>query len=87
MQDEEIRTVIARLARPRASGGFVIGRAALLAEGTDFPAIREWIIDHGGTPDVPQLSQSSHAGLHGARQSSNIGERAPQYILPADVLG
>ncbi len=52
MQDEEIRTVIARLARPHASGGVVVGRAALLAEGLEFAAIREWIIDHGGTPEA-----------------------------------
>jgi hypothetical protein len=91
MQDEEIRSVIARLARPHASGGLVIGRAALLAEGMDFAAIREWIIEHGGTPEAPHRSQSGQGGLHGARQSSNAGGRAsqqaPQYVLPAGVLG
>jgi hypothetical protein len=91
MQDEEIRTVIARLARPHASGGLVIGRAALLAEGTDFAAIREWILDHGGAPEAPQSSQSSQGGLHGAGGSSNAGGRAtqqaPQYVLPAGALG
>jgi hypothetical protein len=91
MQDEEIRTVVARLARPHASGGFVIGRAALLAEGMEFAAIMAWIIDHGGTPEAPYVSKSGHGGLHGARQSSNAGGRAPQpepqYVLPAGALG
>jgi len=91
MQDEEIRSVVARLARPHASGGFVIGRAALLAEGMEFAAIRAWIIDHGGAPDAPHLSQSGHGGLHGGRQSSNAGGRAPQpepqYVLPPGALG
>ena len=86
MQDEQIRAVVARLARPHSSGGLVVGRAALLAEGMDFAAISEWIVDHGGTPDAPALSRSGE-GLHGARQPSNAGVRAAQYILPADALG
>ena len=91
MQDEEIRTVIARLARPHASGGVVVGRAALLAEGLEFAAIREWIMDHGGTPEASTSSQSSQGGLHGAGRSSSAGSRAaeqapPQYVLPAGAL-
>ena len=91
MQDEEIRAVIARLARPHASGGVVVGSAALLAEGVEFAAIREWIIEHGGTPEASQSSRSSQGGLHGAGRSSGAGARAPgqsppQYVLPAGAL-
>ena len=60
MQDEEIRSVVARLARPHASGGFVIGRAALLAEGMEFAAIMAWIIDHGGTPEAMGAFMKAH---------------------------
>ena len=43
MDDGEIRTLLSRLARPHASGGQVIERAAILAEGAEFPAILAWI--------------------------------------------
>ena len=41
--DDAIRAVVSRLARPHASGGMVVERAALLAEGADFAAVMAWI--------------------------------------------
>jgi hypothetical protein len=83
VESDEIRCVIARLARPHASGGFVVGRAAILAEGGDFAAIREWIIAHGGAPETPALAAGGH-GLHGS--SGSAPERSPYYVLPASAL-
>jgi hypothetical protein len=87
-QSDAIRAVIARLARPHASGGFVVGRAAILAEGGDFAAIREWIIAHGGAPDTPKPAAGGQ-GLHGSRRASGAdptGASVPQYVLPAGAL-
>src|SRR5215211_7911950 len=44
--DDAIRAVVVRLSRPHASGGDVIERAAILAEGGDAAAIVAWIIAH-----------------------------------------
>ena len=46
MDDDAIRTLVTRLARPHASGGNVISRAAILAEGADFDAVTRWITAH-----------------------------------------
>jgi hypothetical protein len=86
MDQDEIRSVIARLARPHASGGVIIERAAILAEGREFAAIRDWIISHGGTPESP--SGASH-GLHGSRLNAAGGtpsQSEPRYLLPASAL-
>ena len=52
MDDEAIRSVVTRLARSHSSGGEVIERAAILAEGGDFPAVMAWITAHGGKPEA-----------------------------------
>jgi hypothetical protein len=46
--EEQIRGLVARLGRPHPSGGTVIERAALMAEGADFDATVAWILAHGG---------------------------------------
>ena len=46
--DAEIHALLKRLARPHSSGGDVVERAALLASGSDFPAVMEWIARHAG---------------------------------------
>ena len=58
MDDDAICALVTRLARPHASGGEVIERAAILAEGADFAAIMAWVIAHGGKPEttVPVVS-------------------------------
>ncbi|PZS11229.1 MAG: hypothetical protein DLM64_06900 [Solirubrobacterales bacterium] len=89
MEDQEIRSLLSRLARPHASGGQVIERAAILAEGAEFPAIMAWITAHAGQPEAT-TAPSSVGGLHSSRMNEG-GEpdrRAPQrYVLPTATLG
>ena len=88
MDDAEINALVTRLARPHASGGVVIERAAILAEGADFSAVMEWIIAHGGKPETT-LSAAPRRGLHGLRlnDSSGTESRPPlRFVLPAGAL-
>jgi hypothetical protein len=86
--DEEIRTLLSRLSRRHPSGGTVIERAALVAEGADSASLVAWILDHAGKPEAA-ADKSSKGGLHGPRISDPIGPgpRAPaRYVLPAGTL-
>jgi hypothetical protein len=86
--DAAIRDVVTRLARPGASGGSVIERAAILAEGRDSDAIVRWILAHAGQPEaVPAPAPAG--GLHGARRSGGgdaAGRPPRRYVLPAGAL-
>jgi hypothetical protein len=85
--DDATRAIVARLARRHPSGGRVIERAAILAEGPDCAAVVAWIIAHRGKPEAALPARQS--GLHGARLDSSLASnpRAPvRYVLPADVL-
>lgn len=89
MDDDEILALVTRLARPHASGGQVIERAAILAEGPDFPAVLEWIIGHDGQPEGAVASATTR-GLHGSRLSGGGGAAPRQvmrFVLPAGTLG
>jgi hypothetical protein len=86
--DDEIRVLLSRLSRRHPSGGTVIERAAIVAEGADSAAVVAWILDHAGTPEAA-VEMSSSRGLHGPRISDPIrpGPRAPaRYVLPAGTL-
>ncbi len=86
--DAEIRAIVKRLARPHSSGGEVIERAAILAEGADFAAVMEWITAHAGIPEAQVAKAPSH-GLHGSRlsYSGRAEPRTPlRFVLPADAL-
>jgi hypothetical protein len=85
--DEHIRLLLARLARPHRSGGRVIERATLLAEGADFKAVMTWIEAHGGESEALPTAPAQR-GLHSARTSSGTGgEQTPlRFILPASAL-
>jgi hypothetical protein len=88
MDDEAILALVTRLARPHSSGGKVIERAAILAEGADFRAVVAWITSHQGLPEVATASPASR-GLHGGRLSRDSGgpSRPPQrFVLPAGSL-
>ena len=88
VDDAEISTLVTRLARPHASGGVVIERAAILAEGVDFAAVMEWIIAHDGQPETT-LSAAPRRGLHGSRLNDGGGteSRTPlRFVLPASAL-
>jgi hypothetical protein len=50
------RAVVTRLARPHRSGGTVIERAAILAEGADSTRLVAWVVAHGGQPEATAAS-------------------------------
>jgi hypothetical protein len=86
IDDDQIRGLIAGLARPHHSGGDVIERAAILAAGPDAAAIVEWIGAHGGVPEALATAAPS-GGLHGVRQDANRGVVPPsRYVLPPGAL-
>jgi hypothetical protein len=86
--DDEIRVLLTRLSRSHPSGGTVIERAAIVAEGADSAAVVTWILDHAGAPEAA-ADTSSKRGLHGPRVSGPIGPDArppARYVLPAGAL-
>lgn len=88
MDDDAIRTLVSRLARPHPSGGEVIERAAILAEGADFTEVVAWITDHDGVPEAIAVSSPRH-GLHGARLDGRDGAQGQtplRFVLPAGAL-
>jgi hypothetical protein len=88
MDDEDIRVLLARLARPHASGGRVVERADLLAAGPDFVSIMAWINDHSGVPDTA-VASAPRRGLHGGPLHDGGGERSAtplRYVVPAAAL-
>ncbi len=88
MDDDAIRALLVRLARPHASGGEVIERAAILAEGADFAAVMTWITAHAGIAEA-QVAEAPRQGLHGSRLSHSAGAapRTPlRFVLPAGAL-
>jgi len=86
IDDDSIRAVVARLARPRTGGGHVIERAAILAAGADSAEIEAWIVAHAGTPE--HLESRTVRGLHGDRRDGRTGtDRAPRrFVIPGGVL-
>jgi hypothetical protein len=88
MDDDAIRSLVTRLARADPSGGTVIERAAIVAEGADFEAVMTWIVAHGGKPEAT-VDISTRSGLHGSRLHASGGSepRAPsRFVLPAGAL-
>ena len=88
MDDDAIRSLLARLARPRTAGGATVERAAILAEGADFDAVMTWILAHGGEAEAGPTSSRRH-GLHGAQVHAGGGtqSRTPaRFLLPAGAL-
>ena len=87
-RDEAIRAVVTRLSRPHASGGAVIERAAIVAEGADAAAIVAWILANAGRPEET-AARAPGRGLHGTRLSSApgaSGDTPRRYVLPAGAL-
>jgi len=85
--DDSIRALVTRLARPHSSGGAVIERAAILADGADFSAVMAWISAHDGEPE--QLAAAPSRGLHGARLDRSGGSTSStplRFVLPAGAL-
>lgn len=88
MDDAAICALLTRLARPDASGGDVIERAAILAAGSDFGEIMKWVIAHGGKAETVAAA-SPMGGLHGSRMTDGTGERSTpplRFVLPPGAL-
>jgi hypothetical protein len=88
VDDDAICALVTRLARPHVSGGQVVERAAILAEGADFTEIMAWIIAHGGKPETAAPAAPT-GGLHGSRITDGAGaeQRTPlRFVLPAGAL-
>jgi hypothetical protein len=88
VDDDAIRLLVTRLARPRPGGGATIERAAIVAEGADFEAVMTWIVARGGEPEAESDSSLRH-GLHGSllHSSGGSGSRVPaRFILPSGAL-
>jgi hypothetical protein len=88
VDDDAIRALVTRLARPHPSGGEVIERAAILAEGADSAAVIAWITAHAGVPEAMVVTPTRH-GLHGSRLGDSGGaeSRTPlRFVLPAGAL-
>ena len=87
MDDDAIRALVIRLSRAHSSGGDVIGRAAIMAEGADFNQVVRWIIDHDGKPEARTPAKAGR-GLHRSRLTDVAdGAGAPaRYVLPAGAL-
>jgi hypothetical protein len=82
----DLRSLVARLGRPHASGGTVVERAALMAEGADFGAAVTWILAHGGEPEITAAS-APQRGLYGPRSNSAGASSTPQrFVLPPGAL-
>jgi len=84
MDEDAMRTLVGRLSRAHPSGGAVIERAAILAEGTNVDAVVDWILAHGGWPET-EAPASAGRGLHGAR-STDAPSPPARYVLPAGAL-
>ena len=87
MDDDAIRALVTRLSRRHRSGGKVIERAAIVAEGADADAVVGWIVAHDGEPEVASAAAVPR-GLYGSRLTPSAGAaRAPaRYVLPAGAL-
>jgi hypothetical protein len=88
VDDQAVRSLLSRLGRADPSGGIVIERAAILAEGADFDAVMAWILAHGGEPEATSARASS-TGLHGSRvQAGGRADSRPpsRFVLPAGAL-
>jgi hypothetical protein len=86
--DEDISTLVARLSRKHRSGGRVIERAAIMAEGGNSAAILRWLDDNDWSPEAekPATTDRDGFGLHGMRREAERGRaqaQAPRrYISP-----
>jgi hypothetical protein len=88
IDDEAIRAIVTRLARPIASGAHTIERAAIRAEGSACADIEAWIVRQGGEPVLDAAVSRGH-GLHAERmqvRSSPAGAAPSRYVLPASLL-
>ena len=87
MDDEEIRALVTRLARPHKSGGKVIERAAIFADGSDFAEVMAWITARGAKPEA--VVSTARSGLHNRDDEAGkaAADQTPRrFVLPPDAL-
>ena len=88
MDDDAIKVLVKRLARAHPSGGTVIERAAIMAEGTGSSDVMAWVIGHGGTPEAA-VKTAAPRGIHGWQlggTSEPDARKAARFVLPAGAL-
>ena len=86
MEDSAIEELVTRLARPHRSGGAVIERAAILAEGADFDAVMRWILARDGTAEA-SVAKAAPRGIHSSRYHDAEAAPVPaRFILPPGAL-
>jgi hypothetical protein len=87
IEDDQIRALVTRLARPHRSGGDVIERAAIFANGADFAEVMAWIVARGGTAEA--LAPAASGGLHDRGFDAGRDDAAPtprRFLLPPGAL-
>ncbi|HVF79139.1 MAG TPA: hypothetical protein VNA28_12655 [Solirubrobacteraceae bacterium] len=84
MEEDAIRTLVKRLARAHPSGGTVIERAAIMAEGSGSTDVMTWILEHGAVPEEEVARKTTRQGLHGA--SDSAPRTTARFVLPAGAL-
>ena len=89
MDDDAVRQLLHRLARAHPSGGSVIERVAIVAEGSGSDAVIKWMFAHGAQAEATSPPTARH-GLHEAAGWVTTGAAKPsvpsRYILPAGAL-
>jgi hypothetical protein len=88
VDDDAIRALLHRLARAHPSGGSVVERAAIVAEGSGSDSVLKWMLDHGAQAEAA-LPPTARHGLHdaGRRAMDAAKPSVPsRYILPAGAL-
>jgi hypothetical protein len=84
VDDDAIRTLVTRLARAHPSGGSVIERAAIMAEGSASTDVMAWILAHGAVAEAEVERSSTRQGLHGV--SDSAPRATARFVLPAGAL-
>ena len=88
MEDADIRSLVIRLSRPHPSGGEVIERAAIVAEGAHASDVFSWIAAHHGEPELAVAKAAGSGGLHGGSSHGGAETSRPplRYVLPPGSL-
>jgi len=83
---DQTASLIRRLARPHVSGGMVIERSVILAEGARSAAMLRWIADHDGVGESTARPGRGQ-GLHGPRANDPRQDAPPRrFVLPAGAF-
>jgi hypothetical protein len=76
LDDDAIRALVKRLSRRHSSGGEVIERAAILAEGAQSAAILTWIEAHDWEPEEVAPAKAPTGGMSGIHGMTRTGDRS-----------